>query len=138
MFGETNSPEVTLFKMMKSSWEELNLQDIVVPDIPTNYMSDKEDLLSFINNMLKLKRQHRGDYKEFLELAKANLRECGEKEWMRVLDSETRSRPLCQLDGKVNLYNEDDPPTSSDTSSFAEKEKGAADAPFCRLCIPES
>ena len=55
---------------MKSSWEELNLQDIVVPDIPTDFMSDKEDLLSFINNMLELKKQPRGDYKEFLKLAK--------------------------------------------------------------------
>ena len=30
-------------------------------------MSDKDDLLSFINNMLELKKQPRGDYKEFLE-----------------------------------------------------------------------
>ena len=75
LFGETNSPEVTLFKIIKSSWEELNLQDIVVPEIPTDYMSDKDDLLSFINNMLKLKKQPRGDYKEFLELAKVILGE---------------------------------------------------------------
>ena len=61
--------------MMKSFWEELNLQGIVVPDIPTDYMSDKDDLLSFINNMLKMKKQPRGDYKEFLELAKVILGE---------------------------------------------------------------
>ena len=79
LFGETNSPEVTLFNMMKSSWEELNLQDIVVPDIPTDYMSDKDDLLFFINNMLELKKQPRGDYKEFLELAKVILGESVER-----------------------------------------------------------
>ena len=39
------------------------------------------------------------------------------------------------MDSKVHLYNEDDPPTLSDTSSFAEEEKGAEDGPICRHCI---
>ena len=81
LFGETNSPEVTL------SWEELNLQDIVVPDIPTDYMSDKEDLMSFINNILELKKQPRGRLQGVPEAGKSNpWRECGEKEWIRVPD----------------------------------------------------
>ena len=65
---------------MKSQWDELNLQDIVVPDILIDYRSDKEDLLSFINSMLELTNQPRGDYKEFLELAKVIFKESVEKQ----------------------------------------------------------
>ena len=66
--------------LMKSSWKELNLHNIVVPDIHTSYMSDKEDLLSFANNMFGMKKQPRGDYKEFLELAKVILGESVERQ----------------------------------------------------------
>ena len=55
---------------MKSFREELNLQD---------YMSDKEDIFFFINSMLKLKKQPRGDYTEFLDLAKVILGETVER-----------------------------------------------------------
>ena len=35
LFGDTISLKVTLFKIMKTSWEDLDLQNIVLPDIPT-------------------------------------------------------------------------------------------------------
>ena len=57
----------------------MNLQDIVLPDIPTCYRSDTQDLISYINNILELDNQPRGDYKEFLELAKLILGETVER-----------------------------------------------------------
>ena len=41
LFGDTTSPEVTLFKILKTNWEELDLQNIVLPEIPTCYRSTK-------------------------------------------------------------------------------------------------
>ena len=55
LFGETKSPEVTLFKILKTSWDSLDLSDIVLPVIPASYLREKEELLSFINTLLQLK-----------------------------------------------------------------------------------
>ena len=78
LFGDTKSPEVTLFKSLKTSWDSLDLSDIVLPDIPTSLQRDKEELLSFINTILEpenVQNLPRCDYKEFLELAKIILGE---------------------------------------------------------------
>jgi hypothetical protein len=67
--------EVTLYKTLKTSWDSLDLTDIVLPEIPTSYQKDKEDL-SYIDFLLEnYKNLPRCDYKEFLELAKLILGE---------------------------------------------------------------
>ena len=67
MFGDTTSPKVTLFKILKTNWEEIDLQNIVLFEIPTCYRTDVKDLLTFIDHILEINNQPRGDYKEFLE-----------------------------------------------------------------------
>ena len=112
LFGEMNSPEVTLYKMTKSSWEELNLQDIVVPDIPTDYMSDKEDLLSFINNMLELKKQPRGD--EF------QIKRPGADHLARWMATSIYTMKMTLLLYQIPLH-------------LQKKKKGAKDGPICHI-----
>ena len=82
LFGDTKSPEVTLFKLLKTSWDSLDLSDTVLPSIPTAYQHEKDELLSYINNLLEadnVKNLPRCDYKEFLELAKLILGESIER-----------------------------------------------------------
>ena len=78
LFGETKSSEVTLFKILKTSWDSLNLADLILPEIPSTYQKEKDELLNFISSLLdsdNLKNLPRCDYKEFLELAKLILGE---------------------------------------------------------------
>ena len=54
-------------------WNSLNTFDIVLPNIPSFYISEKEELLSFINKLLEpedVKKLPRCDYREspFCEL----------------------------------------------------------------------
>ena len=44
IFGVTSGPEVTTFKILKTSWNSLNLGDRRLPDIPS-YFKDPEDVL---------------------------------------------------------------------------------------------
>ena len=37
LFGDTSSPEVTLFKVLKNRWDELDLGDLQLPTIPAVY-----------------------------------------------------------------------------------------------------
>ena len=48
LFEDTKSPEVTLFKLLKTSWDSLDLSDTVLPSIPTTY---RHELLAYINNL---------------------------------------------------------------------------------------
>ena len=76
LFGDTKAPDVILFKMLKKSWDSLNLDDLRLPDIPKTYRGETEDLLTFINSRLKpenVKDIPRGDYQEYLELTKLIL-----------------------------------------------------------------
>ena len=76
LFGDTKAPEVVLFKTLKKKWDSLNLDDLKLPEIPASYKEETEDLLSFINSRLEpqhVKDLARGDYKEYLELAKIIL-----------------------------------------------------------------
>ena len=66
-FGDTKSPEVTLFKVLKDCWDTLDLDDIHLPNIPAFYRIDKDELLSFINSKLQdADHLPRCDYKEYL------------------------------------------------------------------------
>ena len=65
-----------LFNVIKNSWDTLNLADIKLPDLPSSYQHEVEDLLLFINIRLEPESDAnlpRRDYKEFLELAKIIL-----------------------------------------------------------------
>ncbi|KAL5248910.1 hypothetical protein ACHWQZ_G017936 [Mnemiopsis leidyi] len=76
LFGDTKSPEVTLFKTLKTSWDSLDLSSIRLPDIPPSFRTEKDELLNFVNTFLELDnlvKLPRGDYKEFLELSKIFL-----------------------------------------------------------------
>ena len=76
LFGDTKSPEVTLFKTLKTSWDSLDLSSIRLPDIPPSFRTQKDELLNFVNTFLELDnlvKLPRGDYKEFLELSKIFL-----------------------------------------------------------------
>ena len=72
LFGETKGPDVPLFKTLKNCWDNLDLSNIKLPDIPSCYDGDVDSLLSYINDKLEpknLKLLPRCDYKEYLELA---------------------------------------------------------------------
>ena len=76
LLGKTTGPEVTLFKILKSSWDSLDLNVLQLPDIPASYRREVEDLLLFIDERLhpdNLENLTRCDYREFLELAKLFL-----------------------------------------------------------------
>ena len=65
-------PDVPLFKTLKNCWDNLDLSNIKLPDIPSCYDGDVDSLLSYINDKLEpenLKLLLRCDYKEYLELA---------------------------------------------------------------------
>ena len=82
IFGDTKSPEVTLFKTLKTSWNSLDLDSFVLPEIPSSYHKAKDKLLSFINSLLspeEVKKLPRCDYKELLELSKLTLGESIER-----------------------------------------------------------
>ena len=76
LFGDTKSPECTLFKDLKKSWDSLDLNSFTLPDIPSSYQKDEEELLEYINSLLSpdnVRNLPRGDYKELLELSKVIL-----------------------------------------------------------------
>ena len=78
LFGDSKSPVVKLFTLLKdpATWNSLELDNFRPPLIPRAYKDDVEPLLSFINKQLDGENQDklpRGDYKEFLELAKIFL-----------------------------------------------------------------
>ena len=50
IFGDTTGPEVTLFKVLKTSWGSLNIDDLQIPDVPKPYQEDVPSLLTFINH----------------------------------------------------------------------------------------
>ena len=78
VFGDSKSPDVKLFSILKdpSTWNSRNLVDFRLPTIPQAYKNNVDSLLSFINKQLDEENAAeipRGDYKEFLELAKIFL-----------------------------------------------------------------
>ena len=76
LFGDTKSPEVTLFKVLKDSWDTLDLADLHLPSIPAIYKTEIEELLLFIGSRLQdPDNLPRCDYKEYLELASLILGE---------------------------------------------------------------
>ena len=74
IFGVTSGPKVTTFKILKTSWNSLNLGDRRLPDIPSYFKEDVADILEYVNSKLD-QESHlpRGDYKELLELVKLIL-----------------------------------------------------------------
>ena len=77
LFGDTTGPEVVLFKVLRKTWDSLDLQNIQLPDrIPAVYRGRVIPLLAFIDNRLDPANRDllpRCDYKEYLELAKLFL-----------------------------------------------------------------
>ena len=78
VFGDSNSPDVKLFSILKdpSTWNSLNLVDFRLPTIPHAYKNNVDSLLSFINKQLDEENAAeipRVNYKEFLELVKIFL-----------------------------------------------------------------
>ena len=78
LFGDSKSPDVKLFTLLKdpATWNSLELNNFRPPLIPRAYKDDVEPILHFTNKQLDGENQDklpRGDYKEFLELAKIFL-----------------------------------------------------------------
>ena len=76
VFEDTADLEQTFFRFMKTSWSSLNLSYIQLPKIPAIYSEDAVSLVAFIDHQLmpeNLEFLLRGDYREFLELAKLIL-----------------------------------------------------------------
>ena len=78
VFGDTKAPDVKLFSILKdpSIWNNLDFQGFQLPTIPSSFKVDVDFLLSFIDEQLDEENSSsipRGDYKEFLELAKIFL-----------------------------------------------------------------
>ena len=71
LFCSTTGPDVTLFKKLQEVWCTLDLTDITLPNIPSYLVGGKEELLAFIDDQLSNDDNlPRGDYKEYLDLAK--------------------------------------------------------------------
>ena len=107
LFGDSKSPDVKLFTLLKdpATWNSLELNNFRPPLISRAYKDDVEPLLSFINKQLDGENQDklpRGDYKEFLELAKIFLGG-GSQEGLHFPAEPTWSRPSCPLDEQVHL-----------------------------------
>ena len=70
--GYPTSPPTS--KILKTSWNSLNLGDRRLPDIPSYFKEDVADILEYVNSKLD-QESHlpRGDYKELLELVKLIL-----------------------------------------------------------------
>ena len=63
----------TVCKILKQQWNSLDLSDLKLPEITQVFQKDVADLLAFIDRRLEpdmVALLPRGDYKEFLELAK--------------------------------------------------------------------
>ena len=76
IFGKTKGPVETLCKTLQDSWSSIDTQDIQLPTIPTCYRDEADTILDFILTQLEPENVDllpRGDYKEFLELAKLYL-----------------------------------------------------------------
>ena len=76
LFGKTKGPVEVLFSKLKSSWKSLDLSNLSYPPTPACYRSAVDSLLEFLDDRLlpdNLDHLTRGDYKEFLELAKVCL-----------------------------------------------------------------
>lgn len=74
LFGATSGPEVALFKKLQDVWQELNLTDIILPDIPPNLEEQSTEILTFVETRLSDPSSlPRCDYKELLELTKLFL-----------------------------------------------------------------
>lgn len=72
--GPSTGPEVTLFSKLQEVWDDLNLQNITLPDIPSHLSGAVGDLQEFIKFQLSdVKKLPRSDYKELLELANIYL-----------------------------------------------------------------
>lgn len=70
----TSGPEVALFSKLQDVWDDLDLNDITLPVIPSHLSGRVNGLLEFIDFQLTdVKKLSRGDYKEYLELAKIYL-----------------------------------------------------------------
>ena len=80
--GDTKAPDVILFKMLKKSWDSLNLDDLRLPDIPKTYRGEThlhklstgawERERYTTRNILSL-RTWKIYYQEYLELTKLIL-----------------------------------------------------------------
>ena len=130
LFGDTTSPEVTLFKVLKKSWDTLDLDDLQLPDVPTLYRGDTEELLAWIETLLEpenVESLPRCDYKEFLELHR-------EKEGVHLPLDKTWSGPPRTLDEQIDIYPEDGPPHApTPGTSLANQEEDTNDVSLCGL-----
>ena len=118
VFGDTKSPECTLFKDLKKSWDSLDLNSFTLPDIPSSYQKDEEELLEYIDSLLSpdnVRNLPRGDYKELLELSKVILggtieRKKGYVYKIQRPGADHHARWMAI--GEVNLHPKDDSPPS--------------------------
>ena len=74
LFGESSGPEIPLFKKLQDVWYDLDLTDLILPDIPPYLQNQSAEILTFVEERLKDPNSTpRDDYKELLELAKIFL-----------------------------------------------------------------
>ena len=130
-------PEVVLFKVLKKTWDSLDLQNIQLPDrIPAVYRGRVDPLLAFIDKRLDPANRDllpRCDYKEYLELAKLFLG----GSITREKGYSIRRRPPCSVDEQGHLHSEDESRTASDTRSALDtEEEGGEDGSLRGVCLP--
>ena len=129
IFGDTKSPVVTLFKTLKTSWNSLDLDSFVLPEIPSSYQKEKDKLLSFINFLLspeEVKKLPRCDYKELLELSKVTLGESIERKkgYLYKLQRPGADHHARWMSKAIYiLHTQDVPSTTPAGSSLANKEE---------------
>ena len=65
-FGKSKEPDLSFFKDFKKSWDNLDKTNIFIPNLLTE--KDAQSLANFVIKQIKLKKQARDDYLEFLNL----------------------------------------------------------------------
>ena len=142
LFGDITGPEVVLFKVLRKTWDSLDLQNIQLPNrIPAVYRGRVDPLLAFIDNRLDPANRDllpRCDYKEYLELAKLFLGGSITREKGYVYSIQRPGADHhASVDEQGHLHSEDESRTASDPRSALDtEEEGGEDGSLRGVCLP--
>ena len=70
-FGKSKEPDLSFFKDFKKSWDNLDKTNIFIPNLLTE--KDSQSLADFVIKQIKLKKQPKDDYIEFLHCNYSNF-----------------------------------------------------------------
>ena len=104
IFGVTSGPEVTTFKILKTSWKSLDLKNRRLPEIPSYFRGEIKDILDFVSSRFNQEAHlPRGDYKELIQLVKVTIGGVIERKNGCLHNSTPWGRSLRKMDVQSNL-----------------------------------